>query len=78
MFLHKKWIAPICEDIVSILAAVLNTFEKAVLSLAAKYAESYNDIETHVADNLEQLAKLIGQLTGDEFSIKGLNNLIKK
>lgn len=78
MFLHKKWIAPICEDIVSILAAVLNTFEKAVLSLAAKYAESYNDIETHIADNLEQLAKLIGQLTGDEFSIKGLNNLIEK
>lgn len=78
MFLHKKWIAPICEGIVSILTAVLNTFEKAVLSLAARYAESYNDIEAHIADNLEQLAELIGQLTGDEFSIKGLNNLIKK
>jgi len=78
LFLHKKWIEPICEGISGTLTAVLSTFEKAILALEAKYAESYNDIEARIIDNQNQLTNLIGQLTGDEFSIIGLNNLIKK
>lgn len=78
MFLHKKWIDPICEGISNTLSAVLNTFEKAIVALEGKYAESYNDIEVQIIDNQNKLAELIGQLTGDEFSIRGLQNLIKE
>lgn len=78
LFLHKKWIEPICDGISNTLSVVLNTFEKAVLSLEAKYAESYNDIETKITNNQSQLTEMISQLTGDEFAIKGLKNLIKQ
>lgn len=77
-FLHKKWIDPIFDGILNTLTVLLNTFEKVILSLEAKYAESYNDIENRIEDNQKLLADLVGQLTGDEFSIKGLNDLIKK
>lgn len=78
LFLHKKWIDPICDGISNTLSVVLNTFEKAVLALESKYAESYNYIEGQMVDNQKQLNELICQLTGNEFAIKGLNNLIKE
>lgn len=78
LFLHKKWIDPICQGISNTFSVVLSTFEKAILALEAKYAESYNDIEARIIDNQSQLTELIGQLTGDEYAIKGLNNLIKE
>lgn len=77
-FLHKKWIDPICQGISSTLTVVLSTFEKAIVALEAKYAESYNEIESKITDNQSQLTEMIAQLTGDEFAIKGLNNLIKE
>ena len=77
-FLHKKWIDPICQGISSTLTVVLSTFEKAIAALEAKYAESYNEIESKIATNRNQLTEMITQLTGDEFAIKGLNNLIKQ
>lgn len=76
-FLHKKWIDPICQGISNTLTVVLSTFEKAIVALEAKYAESYNEIESQIANNRSQLTEMITQLTGDEFAIKGLNNLIK-
>lgn len=78
LFLHKKWIDPVCNGIVGTLSAVINTFEKSIITLEAKYAESYNDIDTRIIENQNQLTELIGQLTGDEYAIKGLNNLIKE
>ena len=77
-FLHKKWIGPICQGISNTLTIVLSTFEKAIVALEAKYAESYNEIESKITDNQSQLTEMIAQLTGDEFAIKGLNNLIKE
>ena len=77
-FLHKKWIDPICQGISNTLTVVLSTFEKAIVALEAKYAESYNEIESKITDNQSQLTEMIAQLTGDEFAIKGLNNLIKE
>lgn len=77
-FLRKKWIDPICQGISNTLTVVLSTFEKAIVALEAKYAESYNEIESKITDNQSQLTEMIAQLTGDEFAIKGLNNLIKE
>lgn len=77
-FLHKKWIDPICQGISNTLTVVLSTFEKAIVALEAKYAESYNEIESKITDNQSQLTEMIAQLTGDEFAIKGLKNLIKE
>lgn len=76
MFLHKKWIDPVCEGINGTLSAVFTTLEKTVVALEAKYAVSYNEINRNIADAQNELSGLIAQLTGDEFAIKGLQEFI--
>jgi type I restriction enzyme M protein len=74
--LHKKWVTPICEGIHAILTFVLNTLEKKVAIMETKYSISYTEIENSLKDSEQNLASLIGQLTGDENAIQGLNGLM--
>lgn len=71
--LRYKWIEPICDGIDNTLEDELNAFEKSVSALAAKYAVSYNDLNGQLDDAQKELAKMIGDLTGDEYSLEGLN-----
>ena len=77
-FLELKWIMPITSAIESLPDAVIKKLADAITSLSEKYAVTYNDIETGIVESEQNLATLIGQLTGDEFAISGLSNLIKK
>lgn len=77
-FLELKWITPITSAIEALPDAIIQTLADAITSLSEKYAVTYNDIETGIAESEQNLATLIGQLTGDEFAISGLQNLIKK
>lgn len=77
MFLELKWIEPITSAIEAMPDTVIATLAEAVKSLGEKYAVTYNDIEQGIAESENNLAELIGQLTGDEFAIKGLDALIK-
>ena len=76
--LHMKWIDPICEGIDSTLRSVLADLESAALALSEKYAVSYKQINDDMAVATGELAELVDQLTGDEFAIKGLKELVKK
>lgn len=78
MFLELKWIMPITSAIDALPDAVIQTLANSVISLNEKYAVTYNDIEKDIVDSEKNLAELIEQLTGDEFAIRGLSNLIKK
>jgi len=78
MFLELKWIFPITSAIEALPDAVIQTLADAITALGEKYAVTYNDIEQGIAESEQNLATLIGQLTGDEFAIKGLSHLIKK
>ena len=78
MFLELKWIQPITSAIDALPDAVIQTLASSVISLNEKYAVTYNDIEKDIVNSEKNLAKLIEQLTGDEFAIRGLSNLIKK
>lgn len=77
-FLELKWIIPITSAIEALPDAVIQKLADAITALNEKYAVTYNDIETGIAESEQNLATLIGQLTGDEFAISGLSNLIKK
>ena len=77
LFLHKKWIDPIVKGIDNTLAEVLSTFENKVLALGKKYAVSYKQLNEDLEKSQKELSDLIGELTGDEFAILGLNELIK-
>lgn len=78
MFLELKWILPITSTIESLPNEVIQKLADTISSLNDKYAVTYNDIEQGITESENNLATLIGQLTGDEFAISGLSNLIKK
>lgn len=78
MFLELKWILPITSAIEALPDAVIQGLADNIAALSEKYAVTYNDIETSIAESENNLATLIDQLTGDEFAISGLQNLIKK
>ena len=48
------------------------------MRLAQRYQLQRTDFKRGIAESEQNLATLIGQLTGDEFAISGLSNLIKK
>ena len=77
-FLELKWIEPITSSIEALPNAIIQTLADAITALNEKYAVTYNDIETGIVESEKNLPTLIGQLTGDEFAITGLTNLIKK
>lgn len=52
--------------------------ESAALALSEKYAVSYEQINNDMAEANGELAELAEQLTGDEFAIKGLKELVKE
>ena len=77
-FLELKWITPVTSAIEALPDAIIQKLADSVTALNAKYAVTYNDIEQGIAESEQQLAALIGQLTGDEFAIKGLEALTHK
>ena len=74
--LQMKWIEPMFADIMNTMDDELKALETATEALAKKYAESLCDIEKQMAKADGELAGLIGELTGDEYAIKGLNGLV--
>lgn len=78
MFLELKWILPITSAIEALPDAVIQTLADVINALSEKYSVTYNDIERSIAESEQNLAELIGQLTGNEFAISGLSHLIKK
>jgi type I restriction enzyme M protein len=76
--LEMKWIHPITSAIEAMPNAIIAELADAITALNEKYAVTYDEIETNISESEQSLAALICQLTGDEYAIKGLSNLIKK
>ncbi len=77
-FLHLKWVEPVCSGINGTMHSVLTDLEASILALSKKYATSYQQIDRNMAAANNELSELVGQLTGDEFAIKGLKELMKE
>ncbi|MCD8203127.1 MAG: type I restriction-modification system subunit M [Prevotella sp.] len=78
MFLHKKWIEPIQAGINNTYKVVLSSLENKVLALDKKYAECFNNLNEKLKDTQDEFAGLVGELTGDEYALRGLNALINR
>ena len=76
-FLELKWIQPITSAMEALPDVIIQNLADAITGLNEKYAVTYKDIEKDIVESEKHLSILIGQLTGDEFAIKGLSNLIK-
>ncbi|MDD4534998.1 MAG: N-6 DNA methylase, partial [Prevotella sp.] len=77
-FLHCKWIKPVCKSILDSLNVQLTSLNNSVVNLIIKYNESYLDIESQINKSNHIMAELINQLTGDEYTMKGLNMFVNK
>lgn len=77
-FLHLKWILPVCSEINDAFHAIITHLEADVLALSNKYGQSLKQINHDCRENNNQLAQLVKQLTGDEWAIEGLMEVIKE
>lgn len=75
-FLHKEWIEPICHGIEKTLHSALTDLERKISDLSKKYAVSYKSLEEQLKESESELAELVPELTGDEYAIAGLKELI--
>ncbi len=76
--LELKWISPIVSQIEALPHSMLQALSEKIVALNEKYATSFADIENEIKASSDALAELVGQLTGDEFAVKGLEALINK
>ena len=76
--LELKWIWPIVSQIEALPHSMLQALSEKIVALNEKYATSFADIENEIKASSDALAELVGELTGDEFAVKGLEALINK
>ena len=75
-FLDSKWVIPVCIGIEKMMRDTLAELERKISALAAKYETSYSDINASLGEAEAALSALAKELTGDEWTLKGLNELL--
>ena len=75
--LEQKWISPLTEELARLPERVISGFIGKLEKLAAKYATTFEEVETRIHDTEQGLSGMIGQLTGSEFDMEGLAELRK-
>lgn len=73
--LHLKWITPLCSELTAMPSAVIAQLTTKVQALADKYAVTYSQVASDIKTTEQELAKMLGELTGDEFDTQGLAEL---
>ncbi|GLS83773.1 type I restriction-modification system subunit M [Paraferrimonas haliotis] len=73
--LHLKWIAPLSQELVAMPSAVISLLTSQVQALADKYAVTYSQVANEIKTTEQKLADMMGELTGNEFDMQGLNEL---
>lgn len=73
--LELKWIVPVVTSLNNLPETIITTLTNKVQTLASKYAITYSDVAKEIAAAESTLATLIGDLQGNEFDMKGLNEL---
>lgn len=75
--LAAKWIEPLQTDLLELPNAVVSDFIAKVVALNAKYATTYSDVCNQIAEAENELAAMLGQLTGNEHDMAGIAELRK-
>ena len=75
--LAAKWIDPLISDLLELSNAVVSDFIAKVVALNAKYATTYSDVCNQIAEAENELAAMLGQLTGNEHDMAGIAELRK-
>lgn len=75
--LELKWITPLCDELAAMPSAVVNRLTSKVQALADKYAVTYSQVANEIQTSGNELAEMMGQLTGNESDMQGLAELTK-
>ena len=70
-----KWITPLCSELATMPNVIINQLTNQVQALADKYAVTYSQIANEIKTTEQELAQMIGELTGNEFDMQGLDEL---
>ena len=70
--LENKWIVPLCNEIENLPEKMLNEFLKHIKYLENKYKKSFINLDIEIKDTENELSKMLDELTGNEFDMKGL------
>lgn len=73
--LHLKWITPLSNELAAMPSAVIIQLTSQVQGLANKYAVTYSQVASEIKTTEQELAEIMGDLTGNEFDMQGLNEL---
>ncbi|MDN3488537.1 type I restriction-modification system subunit M [Pseudoalteromonas sp. APC 3694] len=73
--LHLKWITPLSNKLAAMPSAVITQLTGQVQALANKYAVTYSQVASEIKTTEQELAEIMGDLTGNEFDMQGLNEL---
>jgi type I restriction enzyme M protein len=73
--LKLKWIVPIVTSIQNLPETIITKLSNKVQMLSDKYAITYSDVAKEIKEAESTLSTMIGELEGNEFDMKGLNEL---
>ncbi|WP_433924634.1 type I restriction-modification system subunit M [Vreelandella sp. 21] len=73
--LHLKWVTPLSTELAAMPSAVITQLTSQVQALADKYAITYSQVASEIKSTEQELAQMMGELTGNEFDQQGLNEL---
>ncbi|EKN6164070.1 type I restriction-modification system subunit M, partial [Yersinia enterocolitica] len=75
--LHLKWIAPLSTELAAMPNTVISQLTSQVQALADKYAVTYSQVANEIKNTEQELAQMMSELTGNEFDMRGLNELTR-
>ncbi|KFI65684.1 type I restriction system adenine methylase HsdM [Bifidobacterium cuniculi] len=75
--LDRKWIDPLMERLHAMPDGIVNGFIAQVKALGNKYETTYATVSEEISSAEQELASMLGQLTGSEYDMAGINELKK-
>ena len=73
--LEEKWILPLCTSLNEMPGKVVDDFISSLTKMTEKYSETLVSIGNEIKQTQKELFELMDELTGNEFDMKGLENL---
>ena len=73
--LEVKWILPLCTSLNELPQKVVEDFISSLTKMTGKYSETLVSIGKEINQTQKELFELMDELTGNDFDMKGLENL---
>lgn len=73
--LEEKWILPLCTSLNEMPGKVVENFISSLTKMTEKYSETLSSIGNEIKQTQIELFELMDELTGNNFDLKGLENL---